>query len=74
MYSKIHQINHYSKTPKEQYLHVYYLKFPGIKYYPNTGMLLTKAPITSLFKFSHGILLLRIISNPITCNHLVVIC
>ena len=24
--------------------HLYYLKFSGIKYYPNTGMLLTNAP------------------------------
>ena len=40
---KIHQINHYSKIAlREQ--HLYYLKFPGIKYYPNTGMLLTNSP------------------------------
>ena len=33
-------------------------------------MLLTNAPNYAIISIFHGILLLRIISNPITCNHL----
>ena len=39
-HSKIHQLNQsFKNVLREQYL--YYLNFPGIKYYPNTDMPLT---------------------------------
>ena len=44
---KIHSTNTpnqslFKNVLREQ--HLYHLKFPGIKYYPNTGILLTNAP------------------------------
>ena len=47
--------NSFQNTPNQSLFknalreqHLYYLKFPGVKYYPNTSML----QITSLFKIS----------------------
>ena len=69
MHSKIHLINHYSIMPKGATSILIKISLDQVlsKYQHAPNL---RSKLRHYLKFSHGILLLRITSNPITCNHL----